>query len=175
MAYYTETVKDKKMVWEIILLSHSFVIIFLLPLFSNKFSFSFSTKIIKVLNIIFGKSKKLNFSKIDQSEHGEIGINSKSNFNNFYFVVSTFISGFMFSFSITFLYYLSFSYPQKALTLSSYSQILNMFGVLLQVLLIDPRVMSSIDKGKGSEEIKLLTTSRIFVHLSLIILLTFIR
>jgi hypothetical protein len=173
MAYYTETVKDKEMVWEIILLSHFFVIIFLLPLFSNKFSFLFSIKIVRSLNFIFGKSKKIELSKIEQSEDSLI--NNKLKFNNFYFVVFAYISGFMFSFSATFLYFFSFSYPQKALTLSSYSQILNMFGVLLLVLLIDPRVMSSIDKGKGLQEIKLLTTCRIFVHISLIILLLLIK
>ena len=70
---------------------------------------------------------------------------------------------------------MSFSYPQKALTLTSYSQILNMIGVLLLVLLIDPRIMSSIDKGEGSEEIKLLTTSRILVHITLVIILLLIK
>lgn len=173
MAYYTETVKNKEMVWEIILLSHLFVVIFLLPLFSNKFSFSFSIKIINILNFIFGKSKKINFSKIELDEDSLV--NNKLKSNNLYFIIYAYISGFMFSFSATFLYFFSFSYPQKALTLSSYSQILNMFGVLLLVLLIDPRVMSSIDKGKGLQEIKLLTTCRIFVHISLIILLLLIK
>jgi hypothetical protein len=175
MAYYTETVKDKHIVWEITLLSHLFVVIILLPLYSNKFSHGFSLNIIKILNIIFGKSKKISFEKFEQIKPSETNTINKSKFNKFYFVSFTFISGFMFSYSITFLYYLSFSYPQKALTLTSYSQILNMIGVLLLVLLIDPRIMSSIDKGEGSEEIKLLTTSRILVHITLVIILFLIK
>jgi hypothetical protein len=175
MAYYTETVKDKNIVWEITLLSHIFVVVFLLPLYSNKFSQGFSINIIKILNIIFGKSKKISFEKLEQIKPRETNAINKSKFNKFYFVSFTFISGFMFSYSITFLYYLSFSYPQKALTLTSYSQILNMIGVLLLVLLIDPRIMSSIDKGEGSEEIKLLTTSRILVHITLVIILLLIK
>lgn len=175
MAYYTETVKDKEMVWEITLLCHLFVVLFLLPLYSNKFSYVLSVKIIKILNIVFGKSKKLSFDKIEQLDSEVNGIAYKSKYSNLYFIVFTYIAGFMFSFSITFLYYLSFSFPQKALTLTSYSQILNMIGVLLLVLLIDPRIMSFIDKGKGYNEIKLLTTSRILVHLTLILLLFIIK
>ena len=49
-----------------------------------------------------------------------------------------------------------------------------MIGVLILVLLIDPKIMTAIDKGKGHEELKLLTTSRIFVHLSLIVILLFV-
>jgi hypothetical protein len=175
MAYYTETVKDKNIVWEITLLSHLFVVVILLSLYSNKFSQALSINIIKILNIIFGKSKKISLKKLEEIKPRETNIIIKSKFNRFYFASFTFISGFMFSYSITFLYYLSFSYPQKALTLTSYSQILNMIGVLLLVLLIDPRIMSSIDKGEGSEEIKLLTTSRILVHITLLIILVLIK
>lgn len=174
MAYYTETIKNKEIIWEITLLSHVFVVLLLLPLYSNKFSYFLSKKIIQILNVIFGKSKQINYVRIDDLVSDNNINGGKAGLNKYLFFSFTYMSGFLFSFSITFLYYLSFSYPQKALTLTSYSQILNMFGVLLLVLLIDPKIMSAIDKGEGHHEIKLLTTSRIFVHLSLILLLFFI-
>ena len=58
MSYLTETVKDKNEVWKITLITHFFVVLFLLLLFHNKFILNFSKFIIKLLNIIFGKSKK---------------------------------------------------------------------------------------------------------------------
>jgi len=175
MAYYTETVKDINMVWKITFLAHVLVVFFLLPLYSNNFSYSFSKKIIKILNIFFGRSKQINYVMPEEIEMEDSAISKNVKFNKVLFFLFSYTSGFLFSFSITFLYFLSFSYPQKALTLTSYSQILNMVGVLLLVLLIDPKIMSSIDRGKGRQEIKLLTTSRIFVHLSLIILLFLIK
>lgn len=175
MAYYTETVKDKAMVWEITLLSHIFVVLVLLPLYAKKFSYFFSKKIIEILNVFFGKSKEINYVHISNIET-EIKISEKKvKLNKALFMFYCYTSGFLFSFSITFLYYLSFSYPQKALTLTSYSQILNMFGVLLLVLLIDPKIMSAIDHGEGHEEIKLITTSRILVHITLILILLLIK
>lgn len=175
MAYYTETIKDKMMVWEITLLSHIFVIFVLLPLYSNRFSYFFSKKIIQVLNIFFGKSKQINYLNINDIEKENFPIETNIKLNKTLFMTYCYVSGFLFSFSITFLYYLSFSYPQKALTLTSYSQILNMFGVMILVLLIDPKIMSAIDNGRGHQEIKLITTARILVHVSLILVLLIIK
>jgi hypothetical protein len=173
MAYYTETVKDKSLVWQTTIMCHFFVILFILPLFSKNFSLIISKKIIVLLNLVFGKSKNLSFENLNNSEEIE-NEKEKKEYNYFFFII-TFMSGFLFSFSTTFLFYLSFYYPTKALTLTSYSQIINMIGVLILVLLIDPKIMASIDKGKGHEELKLLTTSRIFVHFSLIVILLFIK
>lgn len=173
MAYYTETVKDKFLVWETTLLCHFFVILFILPLFSKNLSYKISKKVIVLLNILFGKSKNISFENLNIKEEIENEREKKN--NNYFFFIITFISGFLFSFGTTFLFYLTFYYPTKALTLTSYSQIINMIGVLILVLLIDPKIMASIDKGKGHEELKLLTTSRIFVHLSLIVILIFIK
>jgi hypothetical protein len=175
MAYYTETVKDRIVVWEITILAHIFVVLVLLPLYSNKFSYFFSKKIIEILNIVFGNSKQINYVKIDEIELDDFDSDINKKFSKFFFFVYSFSSGFLFSISITFLYFLSFYYPQKALTLTSYSQILNMVGVLLLVLLIDPKIMSSIDKGRGHQEIKLLTTSRILVHITLVIILFVVK
>lgn len=175
MAYYTETVKDKQVVWEITLLSHFFVIILLLPLYSEKFSRALSKKIIIIFNNVFGKSINMNFDDFAEMELNSIIVDENLKIDKAIILGLTYVSGFMFSFSITFLYYLSFSYPQKALTLTSISQILNMVGVLLLVLLIDPRIMSRIDEGKGHQEIILLTTSRVFVHITLIIILLLIK
>jgi len=175
MAYYTETVKDKHVVWEITLLSHFFVIIFLLPLYSEKFSRALSKKIIIIFNNVFGKSINMNFDDGAKMEINSIIVDENLKIDKLIILGLTYVSGFMFSFSITFLYYLSFSYPQRALTLTSISQILNMVGVLLLVLLIDPRIMSRIDEGKGHQEIILLTTSRVFVHITLILILLVIK
>lgn len=175
MAYYTETLKDINMVWKITLYAHILVVFVLLPLYSNKFSYFFSKKIITILNIVFGRSKQINYAIPEEIEMEDSVINKNVKFSKILFFLFSYTSGFLFSFSITFLYFLSFSYPQKALTLTSYSQILNMVGVLLLVLLIDPKIMSAIDHGRGHHEIKLLTTSRIFVHLTLIIVLIFIK
>lgn len=172
MAYYTETVKDMTLVWQTTLMCHFFVILFILPLFSKNFSLKISKKVIVLLNIFFGKSKKINFENIKISE--EIENEQQKKPQKYFFFLITYMSGFLFSFSTTFLFYLTFYYPTKALTLTSYSQIINMIGVLILVLLIDPKIMTAIDKGKGHEELKLLTTSRIFVHLSLIVILLFI-
>jgi hypothetical protein len=172
MAYYTETVKDMTLVWQTTLMCHFFVILFILPLFSKKFSLEISKKVIVLLNIVFGKSKKISFENLKISEEIENEQGKKT--KKYFFFIITYMSGFLFSFSTTFLFYLTFYYPTKALTLTSYSQIINMIGVLILVLLIDPKIMTAIDKGKGHEELKLLTTSRIFVHLSLIIILLFI-
>lgn len=173
MAYFTETLKDKSIVWQTTLYSHFFVIIFLLPLFFPIFSKVFSIKLINSLNVVFGKSRKLNFEI-----NSEIITSEKFSFfkkDNVLFFILTFLSGFVFSISITFLYYLTFYYPTKALTLTSYSQIINMFGVLILILLVDPKIMSSIDKGKGNTEIKLLTLSRVLVHIILVIILLLIK
>jgi hypothetical protein len=175
MAYYTETVKDKEMIWNITLLAQFLVVLFLIPLFSDKFSYKLSIKIITLLNIIFGKSKGLIFEKNHIAVHENEQVDKPYVLDKLLFISFSYVSGFMFSFSTSFLYYFSFSYPQKALTLTSHSQILNMIGVLLLVLLIDPKIMSNIDNGKGKNEIRLLTASRIFVHFTLIILLFYIN
>jgi hypothetical protein len=50
-----------------------------------------------------------------------------------------------------------------------------MVGSLLLILFIDPKIMSSIDNGEGQKEINILTRNRIYVHISLIILLFLIK
>jgi hypothetical protein len=174
MAYYTETVKDMDLVWLITLYSHIFVILLLLPLLFKKFSNKFSIAVIMLLNLFFGKNRKLDL--VENLKHEKFedvakgGLMSKILFSS-----GIFISGFFFSVGITFIYYLSFWYPQKSLTLVSYSQIINMIGSLLLILFIDPKIMSSIDVGGGQEEINILTRSRIFVHISLVILLFLVK
>lgn len=175
MAYYTETIKDKNLVWEITIIAHIFVVLLLLPLYSYSFSSAFSKRAVLILNKVFGKSKKINLLKLEKPDSVALKLNKNVLIENFTFFSITFIAGFLFSISITFLYYLSFSFPQKALTLSSFTQVLNMFGSLIFILLVDPKIMSSIDHGQGHQEIKLLTTSRIFVHLTLIIVLILIK
>lgn len=175
MAYYTETIKDIDTIWNITLFAHIFVVLLLLPLYSLKFSVFVSHKVIFVLHYFFGKSKEINLTSIEETLIEPVLPKTKKQLNEVYFFIIAYFSGLFFSFSITFLYYLSFFYPQKALTLTSYSQILNMVGVLLLLLLIDPRIMSSIDKGKGHSELRILTSSRILVHISLIILLYILK
>ena len=170
MAFVTESVKDKEEVWFITILAHFLVILFLLPLYSYRFTSSFSILVIEVLNRFFGKSKPVQLEKIRKHSR-EVNLFSK----NWVLFASNYIAGFLFSISITFLYYVSFSFPQKALILSSMTQLINMFGSIILILFIDPRIMGAIDDGAGYKEIKILTTSRILVHITLVVLLICIR
>lgn len=173
MAYFTETLRDKSLVWLTTLYSHLFVVVLLIPLFFGNFSKLFSIKIITILNIVFGKSKEINFENNSLLIlHEEKSVFRK---DNFLFFILTFVSGFVFSMSITFLYYFTFYYPARALTMASYSQIMNMVGAFIVILLIDPKIMSSIDKGEGVLEIRLLTVSRILVHITLVTILVLIK
>ena len=170
MAFVTESVKDKNEVWLITIVAHFLVILFLLPLYSFRFTSSFSIVVIELLNRFFGKSKPVQLEKIRKHSR-EINLFSK----NWVLFASNYIAGFLFSISITFLYYVSFSFPQKALILSSMTQLINMFGSIILILFIDPRIMGAIDDGAGYKEIKILTTSRILVHITLVLILIFIR
>ena len=169
MAFVTESVKDKNEVWLITIVAHFLVILFLLPLYSYRFTSSFSIVVIEILNRFFGKSKPVQLEKIRKHSR-EINLFSK----NWVLFASNYIAGFLFSISITFLYYVSFSFPQKALILSSMTQLINMFGSIILILFIDPRIMGAIDDGAGYKEIKILTTSRILVHITLVLILIFI-
>ena len=170
MAFVTESVKDKNEVWLITIVAHFLVILFLLPLYSYRFTSSFSIVVIEILNRFFGKSKPVQLEKIRKHSR-EANLFSK----NWVLFASNYIAGFLFSISITFLYYVSFSFPQKALILSSMTQLINMFGSIILILFIDPRIMGAIDDGAGYKEIKILTTSRILVHITLVLILIFIR
>lgn len=170
MAFVTESVKDKNEVWLITIVAHFLVILFLLPLYSFRFTSSFSIVVIEILNRFFGKSKPVQLEKIRKHSR-EVSLFSK----NWVLFASNYIAGFLFSISITFLYYVSFSFPQKALILSSMTQLINMFGSIILILFIDPRIMGAIDDGAGYKEIKILTTSRILVHITLVLILIFIR
>lgn len=170
MAFVTESVKDKNEVWLITIVAHFLVILFLLPLYSFRFTSSFSIVVIEILNRFFGKSKPVQLEKIRKHSR-EVNLFSK----NWVLFASNYIAGFLFSISITFLYYVSFSFPQKALILSSMTQLINMFGSIILILFIDPRIMGAIDDGAGYKEIKILTTSRILVHITLVLILIFIR
>ena len=170
MAFVTESVKDKNEVWLITIVAHFLVILFLLPLYSYRFTSSFSIVVIEILNRFFGKSKPVQLEKIRKHSR-EVNLFSK----NWVLFASNYIAGFLFSISITFLYYVSFSFPQKALILSSMTQLINMFGSIILILFIDPRIMGAIDDGAGYKEIKILTTSRILVHITLVVLLICIR
>lgn len=171
MAYVTESVKDKNEVWVITIVAHLLVILFLLPLYSHRFTSFFSLKVIIVLNRFFGKSKPFTLEKIEKQSKIKM-----ITFSGDWVLFSiNYIAGFLFSISITFLYYINFSYPQKALMLSSLTQVVNMFGSILLILLIDPKIMGAIDDGQGYKEIKILTTSRILAHISLVLILFYIR
>ena len=170
MSYLTETVKDKNKVWEITLITHVFVV-FLLLLFHTKFILNFSKFIIKILNVLFGKSKKIEIIHFKPVEKN----NSVFKSSTLLFFSVSYLAGFLFSFSISFLYIFSFYFPTKALMLSSFAQIINMFGALLLILFIDPKIMSLIDKEEGLFEIKAFTISRILVHITLVIILFLIK
>ena len=171
MAYTTESIKDKNEVWNMTLVAHLLVILFLLPLYSFRFTYFFSCEVIRILNRFFGKSKSIQLKKIIKETINEEAVIS----NNIKLFITNYIAGFLFSFSITFLYYISFYFEQKALMLSSLAQLINMFGSMLIILFIDPRIMGAIDDGRGNKEIHILTSSRILVHVTLVLLLIFFR
>ena len=171
MAYTTESIKDKNEVWNMTLVAHLLVILFLLPLYSFRFTYFFSCEVIRILNRFFGKSKPIQLKKIIKETINEEAVIS----NNIKLFITNYIAGFLFSFSITFLYYISFYFEQKALMLSSLAQLINMFGSMLIILFIDPRIMGAIDDGRGNKEIHILTSSRILVHVTLVLLLIFFR
>ena len=171
MAYTTESIKDKNEVWVITILAHFLVILFLVPLYSFRFTSAFSIKVIKILNRFFGKSKPITLEVIKERTNNQITGFS----NNWILFITNYIAGFLFSISITFLYYVSFHFDQKSLILSSLTQFINMFGSMLIILFIDPRIMGAIDDGGGQKEIHILTSSRILVHITLVLILIFIR
>ena len=169
MAYYTESVKDETLIWLMILLAHLLVILLIFPLYHRKYSLFLSRFIITHLNRLLGKKEyKKDFvvnlnpiTTIEKQWH-------KADVLFFMFSLGAFL---IYGFSMTFLYYIAYYYPQRALTLSSYSQILNMFGAMCILLFLDRRMMVSIDNGKGLKELNILTTSRIVAHFILIIIL----
>jgi phosphatidylglycerophosphatase A len=171
MAYVTESVKDKNEVWCITVVAHFLVVLFLLPLYSYKFTSFFALKVIMILNRFFGKSKPFTLEKIEKQSKRQM----ETFLADWILFAINYIAGFLFSISITFLYYINFSYPEKALMLSSMTQVINMFGSVLLILLIDPKIMGAIDEGQGYKEIKILTTSRILVHVTLVLILLCIR
>lgn len=176
MAYYTETLKDKETVWLITVFAHCTIILFLIPLFSDRFSFTLSIKTIKILNLIGRRNIKIEIKTQNLTlKHFQWLRNIKLNRNFLLMFISTYISGILFSISISFLYYLTFSYPENILTIVSYSQILNMFGSFIMVLFIDPKIMSYIDNGEGLEEVKILTFSRVIIHLCLVLFLFYLK
>lgn len=174
MAYYTENLKDKDLIWMATLLSHILVVLLLLPLFNRNHSLFLSKFIIGNLNKILGKSeyKKSFFVQINPTHNAKEPIRIKSDIA--FFAIS-YIAFTIFSFSMTFLYYIVFYFPSNVLMLSSYSQILNTFGAISILLFIDPRFMAAIDNSKGLKQLNILTTSRIVAHCTLILVLIFLR
>ena len=59
MAFVTESLKDKLLVWNITFLSHFLVVVFLIPLLYNRFSINFSIKVVQILNYILENQKIL--------------------------------------------------------------------------------------------------------------------
>lgn len=171
MAYTTESIRDKNKVWLITIIAHFLVILFLIPLYSYRFTKGLSTKLIQILNTFFGKSKPIILENIKRKTDNDLS----EFFNNWILFSTNYIAGFLFSISITFLYYISFYFDKKILMLSSLTQFINMFGAMLLILFIDPKIMGAIDDGKGYIEIHVLTSSRILVHITLVLILIFIR
>ncbi|CEN39362.1 conserved membrane hypothetical protein [Capnocytophaga canimorsus] len=173
MAYYTETIRDKNLIWQMTLLCHILVIFLIIPLYNTNYSKKLSFFLIRKLNLILGKLEyKKNFSvDINPMQRKKTRIETKGDVA---FILFSFIAFLIFSFSMTFLYYIAFYYPNKVLILSSYSQLLNAFGAMSILLFIDPRIMAAMDRGDGVKELNFLTTSRIMAHFVLIIILLFI-
>lgn len=170
MAYFTETVKDKHLIWAVTLIAHITVIFFLLPLYNRNFSRWLSQFLIKYLNKFLGKGefKKSFVVYIKNDVYEKEKFEFRSDVSFFLISLLAFI---VFSFSITFLYYITFYYPENILMLSTYSQLFNTIGAISILLFIDPRFMLAIDNNKGLKQLNIITSSRIVAHLLLIFIL----
>lgn len=174
MAYYTEEIKDKELIWQMTLWCHICTIILIFPLYSRDYSKKVSYFIIKKLNLFLGKreQKKNFFVQINPTEGQKVRIENRG---DVLFLGFSYIAFLIFSFSMTFLYYIAFHYPERVLMLSSYSQMLNAFGAMSILLFVDPKMMVAIDRGKGIKELNFLTTMRILAHITLIVVLIIIK
>ncbi|MFK7049189.1 hypothetical protein V3Q77_04730 [Flavobacterium davisii] len=170
MAYLSENIRDQDLVWWATLLCQVVVIIFLVPTFICKYTLTLSYKVFNIINTIVGKKHLIQFHKPNIQHYSleDIFFSLRSNIMFFLF---SFISGIVFSFSTTFIYYFSFFYKNNILMMSSVSQFLNMFGAMSILLKIDPIIMKAIDRNEGLLEIYLLTLSRILGHIFLVIIL----
>jgi hypothetical protein len=170
ISFYTEKINNIEIVIDTLLLCHFFTLLMLLLINNNKISVNISKIIYNILSLLVYKNKKSSFNIIES----KISIEKKDVFQkrNLIFISLVFISGLCFSSSITFTYLFYFYYKHSILLIISISQFVNMFGSIINLLIIDPRLMIKIDNNDGYFFVKALTKTRILVHLFLILLIT---
>lgn len=172
LAYYAEKINDKNLVINTIILSHFFTMIVLFLLIDSRFSLKMASIILKLLSRLVNKKKIVNLNLVISNIKTDYFFKNKK---HIIFVILVFISGFCFSFSVTFTYLFYFYYKNYILLIFSFSQIINMVGSLINILIVDPRLMMKIDNNNGDYYIKLLTKTRFFVHFIIFLFLLILK
>lgn len=173
MSFYTENIKDQNLIWISTLFCQIFVVIILLPTFNSVFSSKLSLFFLNTIHKVLGSKVDLNIKLYSPSSARKISFSTIRN-NGIFFCLAI-LAGFVFSVSITFIYYFSFYFPNNILMMSSISQFLNMIGAISLLMVIDPKIMKAIDNADATLEIHLYTISRIIVHVILIFLLFLLK
>ena len=161
LAFYAEKINDKNLVINTIILSHFCTMVILFLLLDNRISSKVAGIILKLLSRLVNKNKIINLNLINNNNKTDYFFKNKK---STIFVLLVFISGFCFSLSVTFTYLFYFYYKNYILLIFSFSQIINMVGSLINILIVDPRLIMKIDNNNGDYYIKLLTKTRFFVH-----------
>lgn len=171
MAYYTEKFNDVSLIFWSTVVSHIIVIILVLITLNATFCSKLSSILLKILNFhkvpLDEKMVKVNILKAE----AEV---LDFNFTKYKLLtVACTAASFFFAVGGSLIYYLSFYFPKRVLFMTTQAQIINMFGTLLFVLLIDPTISKKMDINKGYAEIRVYTYARIIAHILLISSLIF--
>ena len=174
MSYLTDKLQNPNSVWGATMMSHLFVLIFLILTFNVKLSKKAAYLIILVLS----KNQEIQVLPIESSSMWISELLKKSRSEKlkyFYFVFFAIIASAFYALGISFLYFLSFSYKNEILILNSFTQIVNMFGTLIFLLYIDPIIYRAFDRKEGFIEINLYALSRMMAHLFIIMVLLIMK
>ncbi len=171
MAYYTENFNDVNIIFWATIVSHIIVIMLVLITLNAGFCSKLSSMLLKVLNFhkvaLDEKMISINVTKAAE----EVIFFKLAKYKILLFACTA--ASFFFAVGGSLIYYLSFYFPKRVLFMTSQAQIINMFGTLLFVLLIDPTISKQMDINKGYAEIRVYTYSRMIAHLLLISSLLF--
>ena len=172
ISFYTEKINNISIVTNTLILCHLFTILLLLVIYKNQVSVIISKLIFNFLGFIVN-NKKHEFKVQDNKMFFDKNFIIKK--RNLIFIILVFISGLCFSSSITFTYLFYFYYKHSILLIISISQVINMIGSIINLLIIDPRLMIKIDNNDGYFFVKALTLTRVAVHLFLLLIIVILK
>lgn len=166
MAYYTEKYNNLDIIFWSTVVSHVIVIVLVLVTLNAAFCSKLSALLLKMLNFhkvpLDHKMVKVNILKAAD----EISVFRMGKYKMLTLACTA--ASFFFAVGGSLIYYLSFYFPKRVLFMTTQAQIINMFGTLLFVLLIDPTISKQMDVNKGYAEIRVYTYARILAHILLI-------